>query len=123
MFGSIGKFFEGAIKNPVVQAVFPVFAASNLLGSRAIHDLPLVAEHLFTKLEGTAPLANQDHTLNQAQGGYPYAYLPQQYGGSTWDYSTQSPVFSTPPPELAGISSPGYSTLEAQAWGEGWRNQ
>ncbi|MFI5176718.1 MAG: hypothetical protein ACHQKY_17800 [Terriglobia bacterium] len=122
IFGDIGKAFQSVIKNPVVEAIFPVAAFGNQIALTAIHDIALTASHKIAQFESNAPTPQQDQHLQQLN--YPFAFLPQQYpqgyGGSTWDSSTPSQDYSTPQPTLqaqeGGYSTPPRSWTSQDQW-------
>lgn len=121
--GDVGKFFNKAVRNPAVQVVFPVAAVGSLLASKVGHDVILKAGHALATLEGGASHAGVA-TDQHLTGFQPYyttvPYQPYPGGGyPSWDYSTPSLGFSTPPPGWDPTFYQGGSTYSGPAWGVG----
>lgn len=92
--GSIGKTFEHIVKNPVVQVLFPAAAVGSLLGYKGIST----ALHKLSAFENAPAVDTHDHQLLSYQPVQPYPVgYPYSGGPSPWDYSMQSPGFSTLP--------------------------
>jgi hypothetical protein len=128
--GSVGKFIDKALHNPVVQTVFPVVAVANLASEAGISKV--LGGLSSSQSHAVAPASNISY-FAQPQGlAQPYytqyqvtpggSYLAQDvqpnstynsFGGvPSWGYSTPSPAYSIPQPQ----TYPAPSTSGNRSW-------